>query len=107
MRWLFRGTAWALGIFALVVVAYRVIPPPVTPLMLRNAWAYGITKDWVPLDAMSPALVGKSWTDGTSDSLYQNKTEVYAGTNSLTLDTEGSGTMNLVEGVRSRGKSAC
>ncbi len=37
---------------------YRVVPPPVTPLMLiRRVEGYGIAKSWRPIDAMSPNLV--------------------------------------------------
>lgn len=43
------GTGW--------VVLYRVVPPPVTPLMLiRMAEGAGIAKDWMPLDGIAPAL---------------------------------------------------
>lgn len=40
------------------VALYRVVPPPVTPLMLiRAADGAGIARDWVPLDSIAPALV--------------------------------------------------
>ncbi|WP_439596261.1 monofunctional biosynthetic peptidoglycan transglycosylase [Falsiroseomonas sp.] len=40
-----------------LILAYRVIPPPVTPLMLiRAAQGHGMQRDWVPLAAMAPAL---------------------------------------------------
>ena len=42
----------------LFVVLYREVPPPATPLMLiRGAEGYGLTKRWLPLDAISPFLV--------------------------------------------------
>lgn len=42
---------------ALVILVYRVVPPPVTPLMLiRAVEGYGIAKDWVPLSEISPHL---------------------------------------------------
>jgi monofunctional biosynthetic peptidoglycan transglycosylase len=41
----------------LMVVVYRVVDPPLTPVMLRNAAAYGVTKEWVDLDRVSPALL--------------------------------------------------
>lgn len=42
---------------ALVILLYRVVPPPVTPLMLiRAAEGYGIAKDWVALSDISPHL---------------------------------------------------
>jgi len=45
------------AVFLGVVVLYRFVPPPVTPLMLWNAPAVGIDKAWVPLDRIAPALV--------------------------------------------------
>lgn len=40
-----------------LVVIYRVVPPPGTPLMLiRRVEGYGIAKSWRPLDAISPNL---------------------------------------------------
>ncbi len=42
---------------AAVIAFYRVVPPPVTPLMLiRAAGGAPIDKDWVPLARISPAL---------------------------------------------------
>jgi monofunctional biosynthetic peptidoglycan transglycosylase len=39
-------------------MAYRYVPPPVTPLMLlRAAQGHGIDKDWRPLDRISPDLI--------------------------------------------------
>jgi monofunctional glycosyltransferase len=40
------------------VALYGVVPPPATPLMLiRAAQGYGVTKQWRPLDEISPNLV--------------------------------------------------
>ncbi|MEN6542608.1 monofunctional biosynthetic peptidoglycan transglycosylase [Parvibaculum sp.] len=42
---------------AFVILLYRIVPPPVTPLMLiRLVEGYGISKDWVPLSQISPNL---------------------------------------------------
>jgi len=41
----------------------------------------------------SQALTGQSWTDGTSDSLYQCAGANAIGSTSVLLDTEGTGTM--------------
>jgi len=42
----------------LPVTVYRLVPPPVTPLMLiRVVEGHGITKSWRPLDAISPSLI--------------------------------------------------
>lgn len=66
MRRLLRGLKRGLLATALALVAvsagwvvlYRVVPPPVTPLMvLRAAEGAAITKTWVPLTAISPHLV--------------------------------------------------
>jgi monofunctional biosynthetic peptidoglycan transglycosylase len=59
-RWR-RWLAWAalillVGPLALILV-FRVLPPPVTPLMLiRLVQGEGLRKDWVPLGAMASAL---------------------------------------------------
>ena len=42
----------------LVVAAYRVVPPPMTPLMIiRLIEGHGIERSWVPLSKMSPSVV--------------------------------------------------
>jgi len=41
-----------------LVMLYRQVPPPATPLMLlRLAEGYGLRKSWRPLDQISPALI--------------------------------------------------
>lgn len=45
--------------------------------------------------AYDHSLIGKSFTDGTSDSLYQCKNETAKGAWSMLLDTEGTGTMKV------------
>lgn len=41
----------------LLILVYRVVPPPITPLMLlRLAEGEGLAKAWRPLDAISPQL---------------------------------------------------
>lgn len=52
-----RVTVTAFVAFFALVELYRLVPPPLTPLMVRNAWSFGVTKDWVGLAEMSPALV--------------------------------------------------
>lgn len=60
-----RGLLRALRIAAVVVLAlpvglmlvYRIVPPPVTPLMLiRAVQGYGIDRDWVPMSEISRTL---------------------------------------------------
>ena len=42
---------------AFVILLYAVVPPPATPLMLiRAIEGYGISKQWKPLDEISPHL---------------------------------------------------
>jgi monofunctional glycosyltransferase len=48
----------AIGVPVIAVVAYRLVPPPITPLMLiRAAEGAPIRQRWVPLSQISPALV--------------------------------------------------
>ncbi|WP_052401862.1 monofunctional biosynthetic peptidoglycan transglycosylase [Muricoccus aerilatus] len=60
-----RGWRWRLAQLALVllllpsalILAYRFVPPPVTPLMLiRAVQGYEMRRDWVPLGSFAPAL---------------------------------------------------
>ncbi|HEY8610673.1 MAG TPA: monofunctional biosynthetic peptidoglycan transglycosylase [Roseomonas sp.] len=40
-----------------LILVFRVLPPPVTPLMLiRAAQGEGLRKDWMPLDSIAPVL---------------------------------------------------
>ena len=57
LRRLTRATALALAMVVGLVVLYRVVDPPLTPLMVRNAVAYGVHKRWVGLDQIAPTLV--------------------------------------------------
>ena len=43
--------------FLAITVLYRVIDPPLTPLMVREGLVHGLTRDGVALDRISPALV--------------------------------------------------
>jgi monofunctional glycosyltransferase len=54
---LFAITGFLIASIFLVVI-YREVPPPATPLMLiRRVEGYGIDKTWRPLDKISPNLV--------------------------------------------------
>lgn len=45
------------GLPVALILLYRFVPPPVTPLMLiRAAEGHGIAKDWQPLERISPHL---------------------------------------------------
>lgn len=64
VRWRHRLGRLLLGLVAVVLLTppvvfavYRFVPVPVTPLMLlRLADGAGLSKDWVPLERMDPAL---------------------------------------------------
>jgi monofunctional glycosyltransferase len=57
-RILLLAAAWFFGLSVVWVLIYRVVPPPVTPLMLlRAAEGNGITKTWRPLSQISPHLI--------------------------------------------------
>jgi monofunctional biosynthetic peptidoglycan transglycosylase len=57
-----RLLAWVagvgFGIFLLLIVVYRFVAPPITPLMLiRLAQGEGIERDWVLLNAIAPDVL--------------------------------------------------
>jgi len=56
-RWLgIAVMVYALAV-AILIPLYRFVPPPASTLMVwRLVQGYGLTKDWVSLDAMAPAL---------------------------------------------------
>jgi monofunctional glycosyltransferase len=56
VRWIGRAAGVVLAAFLACIALFRVVPPPLTPLMVRNAAAYGVTKEWVPLDRIAPSL---------------------------------------------------
>lgn len=60
-RWWRRALVALLVVFVglplALVLLYRVVPPPATPLMvIRLVQGYGWERDWVPLEAISPHL---------------------------------------------------
>jgi monofunctional biosynthetic peptidoglycan transglycosylase len=56
-RWLAWTAAAVLGLPIVLVVVYRFVAPPVTPLMLlRLAQGDGMERRWVPIEAIAPAL---------------------------------------------------
>lgn len=50
--------ALALLLFpSLLLLVYRVVPPPITPLMVwRLAQGHGLSKDWTPLSEIAPVM---------------------------------------------------
>ena len=57
VRWLGRAVGAAVLALVALIALYRVVPPPVTPLMVRHAFTDGIAKRWTALDRIAPALV--------------------------------------------------
>lgn len=56
-RWLLRGFLALLLLPVPLILLYRFVPPPVTPLMLiRAAEGEPIHRDWVPYARIAPAL---------------------------------------------------
>ena len=52
-----RILAIGLGVPLAMVLFYRFVPPPITPLMvIRLVQGQGLNKDWMPLSAISPDL---------------------------------------------------
>ena len=57
-RWLVRAVGGAVLLFLAVVLLYRFVNPPITPIMVYEAVAQrGFSRDYVALDAISPALI--------------------------------------------------
>lgn len=57
VRWLVSAAVTVAGLLVAAILLLRVVPPPATPLMLVNAPRVGISKTWVPLEAMAPVLL--------------------------------------------------
>jgi monofunctional biosynthetic peptidoglycan transglycosylase len=57
VRWIGRAILAVVGGAVALVLLYRVVDPPLTPLMLRHAATDGVTKEWVDLERISPALL--------------------------------------------------
>lgn len=57
-RWALRLALGIIAVSVLWVALYRVVAPPVTPLMLlRAAGGATIAREWVPIEEISPHLV--------------------------------------------------
>lgn len=57
LRWALIGAAGLMAFTILWAVLYRIVPPPATPLMLiRALGGSGLSRDWEPLERISPAL---------------------------------------------------
>lgn len=55
-RWIARSLGAVAGIFVALLVLYRVVDPPLTPLMVSQGVVHGLSRDGVPLERIAPAL---------------------------------------------------
>ena len=55
--WLGRVLAGLVGIYALLIVLFSFLPPPINLYQLGESWRLGgISKDWVSLNEIAPAM---------------------------------------------------
>ena len=105
-RWV-RRAAWTVVALAalphLLLLLYRLVPPPVTPLMIgRLAGGNGLDRDWVRLDEISPALAqaviaaednrfcthsGVDWTELRAAMNERRSDERMRGASTITMQT--------------------
>lgn len=56
-RWLLRGVSGVVGLFALLIVLFSVVPPPGNLYQWSEGWRLGgIERDWVAWDAIAPVM---------------------------------------------------
>lgn len=56
-RWLGRGLAGIAAFYAVLIVVFSFLPPPINLYQLGESWRLGgISKDWVPIEDMAPAM---------------------------------------------------
>jgi monofunctional biosynthetic peptidoglycan transglycosylase len=57
LRWAARGAAGLAAVYALLILAFSVLPPPINIYQAAEAWRLGgITKDWVPMEEIAPVM---------------------------------------------------
>ncbi len=57
MRWLARGLGAVAGLYAVLVLLFSFVPPPINLYQLGEAWRLGgIEKDWVPWEEIAPVM---------------------------------------------------
>lgn len=57
IRWLARGLGAVAGFYALLVLLFSFVPPPINLYQLSEAWRLGgIEKDWVPWEEIAPVM---------------------------------------------------
>ncbi len=60
MRWALRGLAGIAAVYAVLILLFSFLPPPINLYQLGEAWRLGgIDKDWVPFEDMAP-VIGRS-----------------------------------------------
>ena len=56
-RWLGRGLAGIAAFYAVLIVVFSFLPPPINLYQLGESWRLGgISKDWVRIEDMAPAM---------------------------------------------------
>jgi monofunctional glycosyltransferase len=56
-RWLGRGLAGLAAFYAVLILLFSFVPPPINLYQLGESWRLGgITKDWVPFEEIAPAM---------------------------------------------------
>ncbi|MDB5665666.1 MAG: monofunctional biosynthetic peptidoglycan transglycosylase, partial [Cypionkella sp.] len=56
-RWLLRGVAGVAGFFAVLILLFSFLPPPINLYQLSESWRLGgISKDWVDWDEIAPVM---------------------------------------------------
>lgn len=57
MRWLARGALAVVALYAVLIVLFAVVPPPVNIYQMQERWRLGgIEKDWVAWDDIAPVM---------------------------------------------------
>ena len=57
MRWALRGLAGIAAFYALLIVLFSFVPPPVNIYQMQESWRLGgIEKDWVSWEEIAPAM---------------------------------------------------
>lgn len=57
LRWVFRGLAGVAALYALLIVLFSAVPPPINLYQLSEAWRLGgIEKDWVGWEEIAPVM---------------------------------------------------
>lgn len=56
-RWLLRGLVGVAAFYALLIVLFTVLPPPINIYQAQEYWRLGaIEKEWVPMDQIAPVM---------------------------------------------------